>query len=827
MEKGKRLKRVLKKVIPALMAALLVLLEFQSRIAVYGSAPDLLKEDEPVYFDAEEPSVFFDADPADEESYEYITDEDSLADSDAAYFFPEGTAEDESPDAEAVTGEESGGWAYEDDGYTYEAQSTEPSGDTDAIYEDTWSVAEEPYVDSETAEAEDPVLLSSAVNIIDLNSISPFASRTASEVRNRYSSAHNAGASYINGSPSSYYSSPCSDSYPYKEGRLAADTVKTMHAMTNFYRWLSGAAVLTRDSTTLAVLQKAALVRMFSYGITVSGKGPANFDSALWNEGASAHIDVLTHHQTPENSIRKILNSGYNRNVGYWYSMSGRDVLLDPALSWISFGYSGDVAVGYARAYDNTVSSYTAFPAPGYMPSEALDPGMSAWSLEIGNEEIDLSNGAAIRVRVENIDTGGNYVCSSANGKLIIDGRRIAFVQPSADDYAGKNYRITVSGLRNAGGGDVRVSYEIYFRSMIPDIESGISGVTFDYSDLIIRKDTSDAASLKKIAAVLPRTCDVSAESGAVFTIPVKGAWTVDQKAKCFRARADASKLPSNLSDPSGFLGSLKIPYVVKDTNDTRNSILSFSPNPAVNGDALRIGVTRCDLVYNRSRIYRITGSGAVLFADSDTSESFIKSTYSREEHVFKITDISRSLAGEYIGIYHYRQFKDTAYVTQIETLAFKKPSVKYSVYLHGSGWSDTMAQGASAGCTNYARRIDAFRISIDGDSQLKIRYSLARNGGGWSGFRANGAVLGTSRAGYKAAEALRISLTGDAASEYDLYYCVYAKGYGWLGWTKNGKPAGTRGKSSDLRALKIRLVKKGSAAPKRIGTISKSYLYQ
>ena len=143
------------------------------------------------------------------------------------------------------------------------------------------------------------------------------------------------------------------------------------------------------------------------------------------------------------------------------------------------------------------------------------------------------------------------------------------------------------------------ISYEIYFRSMIPDIESGISGVTFDYSDLIIRKDTSDAASLKKIAAVLPRTCDVSAESGAVFTIPVKGAWTVDQKAKCFRARADASKLPSNLSDPSGFLGSLKIPYVVKDTNDTRNSILSFSPNPAVNGDALRIGVTRCDLVYN------------------------------------------------------------------------------------------------------------------------------------------------------------------------------------------------------------------------------------
>ena len=73
--------------------------------------------------------------------------------------------------------------------------------------------------------------------------------------------------------------------------------------------------------------------------------------------------------------------------------------------------------------------------------------------------------------------------------------------------------------------------------------------------------------------------------------------------------------------------------------------------------------------------------------------------------------------------------------------------------------------------------------------------------------------MAGTSGEG-KRLEAIRITLTGDLAKNYDIYYRVHAQTFGWLGWAKNGEASGTAGYSKRLEAIQIVLVTKGDAAP-------------
>jgi len=59
--------------------------------------------------------------------------------------------------------------------------------------------------------------------------------------------------------------------------------------------------------------------------------------------------------------------------------------------------------------------------------------------------------------------------------------------------------------------------------------------------------------------------------------------------------------------------------------------------------------------------------------------------------------------------------------------------------------------------------------------------------------------------------EAVKLLLTGEEASLYDIYYRVNVQSLGWLGWTKNGEEAGSSGYGYRMEAIEIRLVKKDS----------------
>ena len=83
----------------------------------------------------------------------------------------------------------------------------------------------------------------------------------------------------------------------------------------------------------------------------------------------------------------------------------------------------------------------------------------------------------------------------------------------------------------------------------------------------------------------------------------------------------------------------------------------------------------------------------------------------------------------------------------------------------------------------------------------------------GWQDWKKNGELSGTEGKS-KRLEAIKMKLTGDVASKYDIYYRVHVQDYGWLGWAKNGESSGSEGLSKRLEGIEIRLVKKGQETP-------------
>lgn len=73
--------------------------------------------------------------------------------------------------------------------------------------------------------------------------------------------------------------------------------------------------------------------------------------------------------------------------------------------------------------------------------------------------------------------------------------------------------------------------------------------------------------------------------------------------------------------------------------------------------------------------------------------------------------------------------------------------------------------------------------------------------------------MAGTTGQG-RAVECVKMRLTGDLSGYYDVWYRAYVQDYGWLGWASDGARAGTTGIGYRGKALQVRILAKGSAAP-------------
>ena len=163
-------------------------------------------------------------------------------------------------------------------------------------------------------------------------------------------------------------------------------------------------------------------------------------------------------------------------------------------------------------------------------------------------------------------------------------------------------------------------------------------------------------------------------------------------------------------------------------------------------------------------------------------------------------------VAGQNNSIKAVASAHGVSYSDGVDDITVPASLVSYKVHASKIGWEGEVSSGVSAGSTGDSIPLEALSVKLSGVSGSIMAKGHVQNIG-WQKWAKS--ICGTTGRG-KRLEAIRLRLSGDAASDYDIWYCVHAAGYGWLGWTKNGEPAGTSGKSAAIEAVRIVLTKKG-----------------
>lgn len=584
--------------------------------------------------------------------------------------------ESETPEADVAWDGESEISETEDD----EEQVEVTEEDTEAGVEETNTKTEESPVSEEESLFSDGVgeLFSSGDTIVyDADEMEPFKSRTLKEVADEYAKARYAGATYSNSDSSTWYQEPCSTSAPYAAGVLTQDTHTAMTAMTNFYRWLSGLNSLKNSSTHSDSLQVQALVRNFEFSHWVSDSSkPADMSDEMWNAGAPCRHNILARGYTPQGAITGWMNEGYSLRSQSWDTTGHRYALIEASLSDVQYGFSGGIAIGAGVASGNTSDlPFSAFPAPGYMPSRLVSPSSSAWSVRINKNTLKIADSTKVTAVITNLNTGNSYECTKENGKLRVSGVEIDMVQPS--DYSGSrytdSYRVQITGLQDAAtGSEAQISYTTRFADITEEMPSYVTSVTADAREYVIYKTMDNIESIKKVAAILPKQVWATAESGKKIRVSVKGEWEINEADKCFVNSADPSGLPENITDKNHLLDEVKVPYKISDDYYDSYNTLYISPQKVKEGENIELGVYRTNISTDTSQIYKLTAKedgtySAVKKYDSSESPEFDKkasdaSVYSAT-HIYKKSGVTLDDAGEYISVYYSSSSQSRIYV--------------------------------------------------------------------------------------------------------------------------------------------------------------------
>ena len=132
-----------------------------------------------------------------------------------------------------------------------------------------------------------------------------------------------------------------------------------------------------------------------------------------------------------------------------------------------------------------------------------------------------------------------------------------------------------------------------------------------------------------------------------------------------------------------------------------------------------------------------------------------------------------------------------------------EKPAihVTYTAHVQKKGNLPAVSDGADAGTTGEARRLEAMSATVDAGG---IEYRAHLQGKGWDNWVADGKQAGTTGEARRL-EAIQMRLTGKPAADgYHVWYRVHSQTYGWLGWTCDGEPAGTAGMGKRAEAYQV-----------------------
>lgn len=139
---------------------------------------------------------------------------------------------------------------------------------------------------------------------------------------------------------------------------------------------------------------------------------------------------------------------------------------------------------------------------------------------------------------------------------------------------------------------------------------------------------------------------------------------------------------------------------------------------------------------------------------------------------------------------------------------------IDYTVYL-GDNSTESGMNGSLGGTVGKSVAVHNLKLTISAPGiSGGISYQGHREKYGDSGNITAGNTMPTNSNGVRRMEKVRIWLTGDIASAFDVYYRVHVRKQGWLNVVANGAWTGSSGLCKRIEAIQIKAVPKGASKP-------------
>ena len=139
---------------------------------------------------------------------------------------------------------------------------------------------------------------------------------------------------------------------------------------------------------------------------------------------------------------------------------------------------------------------------------------------------------------------------------------------------------------------------------------------------------------------------------------------------------------------------------------------------------------------------------------------------------------------------------------------------IDYTVYL-GDNSTESGMNGSLGGTVGKSVAVHNLKLTISAPGiSGGISYQGHREKYGDSGNITAGNTMPTNSNGVRRMEKVRIWLTGDIASAFDVYYRVHVRKQGWLNVVANGAWTGSSGICKRIEAIHPKAVPKGASKP-------------
>ncbi|MDD4508677.1 MAG: hypothetical protein PHN26_07125, partial [Eubacteriaceae bacterium] len=172
--------------------------------------------------------------------------------------------------------------------------------------------------------------------------------------------------------------------------------------------------------------------------------------------------------------------------------------------------------------------------------------------------------------------------------------------------------------------------------------------------------------------------------------------------------------------------------------------------------------------------------------------------------------DFTPKTAGDYVLTVRVMD-ADGSIASESIKLTVSALNVTYQSHVENFGWMGFVSNGAVAGTTGQALRMEALQVRTNVPG-VNVEYRAHCQNIGWQNWQTSGvsSTAGTTGKALRM-EAFEAKLEGTNADQYDLYYRTHVSDIGWLSWVKNGDLSGTTGQARRMEAIQIVIVPKGT----------------